>query len=199
MHDSERIKFNEYKKSRISIGITSNGIRKISGFIPWETTGHAFNMRTPDIYFEESDFQNPTVLNRLLSFEVIGCYIFTPLSDYSFLSQFDKIEDLYIEHGQNLQDLSFAKNMKEWFMFYLEDSNLENLNDLFLQKDHSTGIHAYCFGLTNCRIKDIDAIAKSSIRLSELIIRGDDSQEEKERWRAVPALKHRYYAIKANG
>ena len=196
MQDNERIKFEEYKKHRISIGITTNGIRKYSGFVPWENTGHAFNMRTPDIYFEESDFHDPTILSRLLSHEVVGCYIFTPQSDYSFLSQFNKLEDLYIEHGQNLRDLSFAQNMNEWFMCYLEDACLENLDDLFLQKEHSTDMHGYCFGLTNCQINDIAAITASSIRLSELIIRGKDSEYEKERWRAVPALKHRYYVIK---
>ena len=147
MDNNERIKFKNYSSKRISIGITENGVRRYSGFIPWESTGHAFNMRTPNIYFEEADLHDSTILNRLELFEVIGCYIFTPLSDYSFLSRFNKIEDLYIEHAQNLRDLSFAQNMNEWFMCYLEDATLENLDDLFMQKAHTTGIHAYCFGL----------------------------------------------------
>lgn len=195
MDNNERIKFENYSNKRISIGITENGVRRHSGFIPWESTGHAFNMRTPNIYFEEADLHDPAILNRLELFEVIGCYIFTPLSDYSFLSRFNKIEDLYIEHAQNMRDLSFAQNMSEWFMCYLEDATLENLDDLFLQKTRATGIHSCCFGLTNCQINDIDAIAASSIRLAELIIRGVDSKSEKARWRAVPALKRRYYAI----
>ena len=74
-------------------------IRKHSGYVPWEHTGHAFNMRTPDIYFVESDFYDSQILSRLEELEVVGCYIFVPLRDYSFLSNFTRLEDLYISHG----------------------------------------------------------------------------------------------------
>ena len=72
----------------------------------------------------------------------------------------------------------------------------ENLDDLFLQPDRVRGIHAYCFGLTNCKVKDIGAIAASGLRLSELIICGPADAQEQARWRAVPALTHRYYVLK---
>ena len=196
MQDSERIKLDSFHTKRISIGITEGGIRRNSDLIPWENTAHAFNMRIPNIYFEESDFHDPAILTRMDELEVIGCYIFTSLEDYSFLSRFPHIEDLYIARGHNVRDLSFTRNMTEWFMFYLEDAELDDLNDLFLQPNRSSKIHSYCFGLTNCRVKDISAITKSSIRLSELIICGEDCKVEKERWRAVPALKHKYYSIK---
>lgn len=196
MQNNERIKLDTYNKQRISIGITENGVRKNSGFVPWENTGHAFNMRTPNIYFEEADFHDSIILARLEELEVIGCYIFTPLEDYSFLSRFTHLEDIYIAQGHNVRDLSFVRNMTDWFMFYLEDAELDDLNDLFLQPNHTAGIRAYCFGLTNCRVKDISAIAASSIRLSELIICGEDCELEKERWLAIPALKHKYYLLK---
>lgn len=196
MQDSERAKLDAYNHQRISIGITEKGIRKHSGFVPWEHTGHAFNMLTPNIYFEESDFYDPLILARLAELEVFGCYIFTPLRDYSFLSNFTRLEDLYIAHGHNVRNLSFAKNMTEWFMFYLEDAEIDSLEDLFLQPNHASGIHAYCFGLTNCLVKDPSAISKSSIRLSELIIRGKDCELEREKWRSLPALTHKYYTLK---
>lgn len=196
MQYNERIKLDTYEQNRISIGITENGIRRHSGYVPWENTGHAFNMRTPNIYFEESDFYDPFILSRLDELEVIGCYIFTPLKDYSFLSNFTRLEDLYIAHGHNVRSLSFTQNMTEWFMFYLEDAEIDNLEDLFLQKNHTSDLHAYCFGLTNCLVKDPSAISKSSIRLSELIICGKDSETEREKWRNLPSLKHKYYTLK---
>lgn len=88
MQKNERIKLDEYNKKRISIGITENGVRRNSGYVPWENTGHAFNMRTPNVYFEESDFSDTHILSRLNELEVIGCYIFAPLKDYSFLSNY---------------------------------------------------------------------------------------------------------------
>lgn len=196
MQDNERIKLDMYEQKRISIGITENGIRRYSGYIPWENTGHAFNMRTPSIYFEESDFYDPIIRSRLNELEVIGCYIFTPLKNYSFLSDFTLIEDLYIEHGHNIRNLSFAQNMTEWFMCYLEDAEIDNLDDLFLQKKHTTELRPYCFGLTNCSVKDPSAISKSSIRLSELIICCRDCEHEREKWRNLPSLKHKYYSLK---
>lgn len=111
MQDNERIKLDVYEQKRISIGITENGIRRYSGHIPWENTGHAFNMRTPSIYFEESDFYDPLIRSRLNELEVVGCYIFTPLKNYSFLSDFTLIEDLYIAYGHNIRNLSFTQNV----------------------------------------------------------------------------------------
>ena len=196
MENSEQMKLDAYDKKHISIGITEDGIRRDSGSIPWEQTGHSFNMRIPNIYFAESDFYDPSILSRLEQLEVIGCYIFTPLEDYAFLSRFTRLQDIYIEQGHNVKNLSFTRNMTEWFMFYLEDAELDHLEDLFLQPNHSSDFHAYCFGLTNCFVKDPSAIAKSSIRLSELIICGKDCASEKEKWRSLPALTRRYYTLK---
>jgi len=197
MQNSERLKLDAYTHKRISIGITENGIRKSSCPIPWERTGHAFNMRTPDIFFEESDINDPEILSRLDRLEVIGCYIFAPLKEYSFLSRFTHLEDLYIAHGHNVRDLSFAQNLTEWFMFYLEDAEIDHLDDLFLQPNHSSVLHAYCFGLTNCQVKDPSAISKSAIRLSELIICGKDCEQERKKWLSLPALTRKYYVIKS--
>ena len=196
MKQEERARLDAYPRKRISVGITADGSRVNSGFVPWESTAHAFNMRTPDVYFEEADFSDPVILARLDELEVIGCYIFTPLESYDFLARFSRMKDLHIQKGHNLRSLSFARGMTEWFMFYLEDAELEDLDDLFLQPEHARGIFAYCFGLTNCKVKEIGAIAQSSLRLSELIIRGPANVQEQARWRAVPALKHRYYVLK---
>ena len=43
---------------------------------------------------------------------------------------------------------------------------------------------------------NMDAIAQSGLRLSELIICGPADAQEQARWRAVPALTHRYYVLK---
>ena len=196
MQPEERARLDACTGKRISVGITADGSRRCSGRVPWESTGYAFNMRTPDIYFEESDFSDPAVLARLDGLEVVGCYIFTPLESYDFLARFTRVQDLYIQKGHNLRSLAFARGMTGWFMFYLEDAQLDDLDDLFLQPDRVRGIHAYCFGLTNCKVKNIDAIAQSGLRLSELIICGPADAQEQARWRAVPALTHKYYVLK---
>ena len=196
MRPEERARLDAYTAKRVSIGITADGSRVNAGFVPWESTGHAFNMRTPQLYFEEADFYDPAILARLDALEVIGCYIFAPLESYDFLARFCCLQDLHIEKGHNLRSLAFARGMKEWFMCYLEDAQLENLDDLFLQTEHAGGIHAYCLGLTGCKVKDIGAIAESGLRLSELIICGPADAQEQARWRTVPALTHRYYIRK---
>lgn len=193
MVESERRKLQECNQTYIGIGITEGGIPRNAIGVPWAGASHAYNMRTPDIYFEESDLHDPEIMARLRQFRVVGCYIFVPLADYSFLAEFPHMEDVHIQQGSGVADLSFMRHLTHWFMFYLEDAQLENLDDLFLQADRTSTFHSFCLGLYNCRVEDVSAVGRSRLRLCELAIWGNG---EYAKWKAVPALKYKYYELK---
>ena len=192
MLDSERDKLNHYEHKYLSIGITEGGVPRMSGFVPWDGTCNAFNMRTPNIYFEEEDFQDPEILEALSRFCVFGCYIFTPLKNYDFLAQFTEIEDLFIRYGSAIRDLSFVRNMEELFMLYLEDAHLPDLEPLF-PEGRKYRMANRCLGFYHCQVDDIRALVDSKVYLSELKIwpeKGDP--EDKKRWKAARCGRFRY-------
>ena len=187
---SEAEKLRSFEGTHISIGITADGspVKAIS--VPWERTGSAYNMRIPNVFLEEKDLSTPEIMAALDKFTVIGCYILTALEDYSFLSKFVHLEDVYIRAGENITDLSFMENLTEWFMFYLEDAHLTNLDALLIQKERKSTFHSFCLGLNRCQVDDVSAIERSGIHLSELIVWGPKSHEKK--WH-LPAMTRRYY------
>ena len=177
----------------IGIGITEGGRPHDAISVPWEATAHAFNMKTPDIYFAPEDMEDEEILTQLRRFKVVGCYIFIGLENYSFLEQFTELKDVHIRYGKKITDLSFMRNMKDWFMFYIEDAQLSNLDPLFESKADGGGIHSYCLGFSNCQIDDVSAIERSGIRPSELLIWDKEDRNKYENSKKVPAHKYRYY------
>ncbi|MDD7388962.1 MAG: hypothetical protein PUG60_04750 [Lachnospiraceae bacterium] len=198
MTESEREKLFGYDKKYLSLGITEGGACRTSVSVPWERTGNAFNMRIPNIYFAREDFDDPEILEQLKKFCITGCYIFTPLQDYDFLAQFTEIRDLYIEYGGAIRNLSFMRNMKEWFLLYLEDAHLENLCDLFPEDRENYPLASRCMGFYHCQVDDVSAMQGKKIFLSELLVwPAEPDPEEKEKWRKAAkearAGRFRYY------
>ena len=192
MIESQREKLNTYPHSHLSIGITSDGTARSSGWVPWQSMGNAFNMRTPQIFFVPEDLADESIWAELSRFHIHGCYIFCPLEDYSFLNRLPEIQDLSILHGEALRDLHFLRPMDGWFHLHVEDAQLENLDDLFPDGTRK-GIHSYCVCLAGCTVKDLSALTQQGIYLSELVILAPEGSNDKERWKAVRCGQYSYF------
>ena len=107
MTEADRQALREYSKKHISIGITADGKSRRCVWVPWERTGNAMNMRTPDLYFSPEELWDEELWTELERFHVVGCYIFCPLEDYGFLTRLTALQDIQIYKGGALRDLRF--------------------------------------------------------------------------------------------
>ena len=192
MIESEREKLLGRTSEYLSIGITDGGKAPATTHIPWEKTVHAHNMKTPDVYLAPEDLEDDDVLKTLHGYRVIGCYIYTPLKNYDFISLFTELRDLNIYRGEGIRDLNFLLPLRECDMLYLEGARLDNLNPIAEVKRSVKGIFGgfRCLALCDCEIRDITSLY--GVSFSELIIW---SKNEKERWSKIPAATHRYYEL----
>lgn len=192
MIESENKKLLERNNEYLSIGITEGGEPRDITHVPWERTAHAYNMKIPNVYLSAEDLCDEELMKTLHGYEVIGCYIYTPLESYDFLSSFTALRDLNIRRAENLVSLDFARELRECSMLYLEGARLVDLNPIVEAKKSVKGIFGgfKCLGLYDCKIEDISALYEVSF--SELIIW---SRNEKERWSEIPASTHEYYEI----
>lgn len=175
------------------IGITQSGEPYGPIAVPWDSMASAFNMKTPQVYLSPEDIKNPEIFAILKNSQVVGCYIFDPLEDYSFIAEFTELRDVFIMCGGNITDISFMKNLKEWFMFYIEDAHLQNLEPLFPTQEKRAGIFPYCVGFGGCEIEDISALETPEIYLSELIVICPKGANERERWQNIRCGDFGYY------
>ena len=182
---SEREKLFSEEKDLISIGISKGGEKYGMLPVPWEQTANAFNMRTPDIYIAPEDLENQEIMAQIAKKRVVGCYIFEALEDYFFLKDFTEVRDLYIRKGKNIKDLSFLSNMKELFMLLLEDVKLDNLDDLYPPEGVKPSQYFYCMAFYHCDIRDVSALKKKDLYMSELIVWNKKTDEEYEKWKNV--------------
>ncbi|MBQ7779369.1 MAG: hypothetical protein IJ404_02645 [Clostridia bacterium] len=189
MVPSQKEKLLQYQGKYLNFGITEGGEPRNAIGVPWEATAHAFNMRTPDVYLAPEDLADEELMSQLRDFRILGCYIFTPLEDYSFLAGFPTLQDIHIRSGSAIRDLFFLKDLEDLFMFYLEDANLKSLEHLFT----AGGFHSYCLGLCNCKVAEL---TPPPHRISELVILQPEGTGERERWKALSALKYYYYEYK---
>ena len=194
MTESERQFLREYSKKYLSIGITADGKPRRSVWVPWELTGNAMNMRTPDLYFSPEELQDEALWEELKRFHIVGCYIFCPLDDYGFLYRLTELQDLNIYKGGALRDLRFLRTMPEWFQLHVEDAVLTDLNDLFPDGPRK-GILSCCICLSGCQVADLSAL--ENIRLSELVILMPEGTNDKDRWKAVRCGKYTYHEYRA--
>lgn len=192
MLDSQREALKNQNSEYLSIGITQSGEPYGPIAVPWEHTASAFNMKTPDIYLSEQDIKDPEIHEILKNYHVIGCYIFTALQDYSFIAEFKEMRDIFILDGGNITDLSFMKDLDEWFMLYIEDAHLENL-DLLFPKGRKDKFFPYCIGFGGCEIKDITALENPEIYLSELVVLCPKGTNHRERWQNIRCGTCGYY------
>lgn len=190
---SQISKLESCQKQCLSLGITADGQPRPSLGVPWESTTSAFNMCIPDLYLAPEDTQDSALLERLGAFEILGCYIFTPLSDYRFLSRFPLLRDLYIEEGQQLTSLAFARELEELSMLFLENAHLPDLTEAFPPERFSRIAHR-CLGLYHCRIDCPEAISSPRTYFAELLIWPQlPDEQERLRWKQVHAGTFRYY------
>jgi len=180
----------------LSIGITQSGEPYGAIAVPWDNTANAFNMKTPHIYLSIEDIKDTQMLETLKKFEVLGCYIFDALDDYSFIADFKDLRDVFIMNGDSITDISFMKNLKKWFMFYIENAHISNLESLFPTEEKRIQILPYCIGFGGCEIEDISALENPDIYLSELIVLCPKGANERERWQNIRCGHYGYYEYK---
>ncbi len=192
MLDSQKEIFEKLNSEYLSIGITSNGEPYGPIAVPWEHTASAFNMKTPDVFLSKQDIKDTEIREMLKKYHIVGCYIFDALDDYSFIADFKELRDVFIMNGDNITDLSFMKELDEWFMLYIEDAHIQNLDPLF-PKDKKIGFLPYCIGFGGCEINDITALENSEIYLSELIVLCPKGTNDRERWQNIRCGTYGYY------
>lgn len=196
MLDEERTELENWKSEYVSIGISEDGDSRVGAIpVPWEMTAHAYNMKIPDIFIAPEDLKDNDLMDKIKSFHVVGCYVFTQLDDYSFIAEFSDMRDVYIIDGVNVKDLSFLSNLKDWRMLYIERAHLKDLKPI-LQSSLLERLWAgFCLSFAGCTVDDVSALYEVK-QISELIIIGEDDDAERVKWRKVPAHTHRYYTIK---
>ena len=193
---TEREKLLQRTSEYLSIGITEDGSPRSVVGVPWEMTATAFNMRIPDIYLSPEDLTDDTLMAEISGYRVIGCYIYAPLLDYSFLSRFTELQDLSISRGDSIRDLSFLEGLSECRMLFLQNAKLENLDVLLDEKSHckSSVFGCYkCVALHGCEVKDISRLERERFFFTEFLVWGTAS--DRERWKVVSAGKARYFSM----
>lgn len=198
MIDSQYNKLTRHTSEYLSIGITSGGVPRNSIGVPWEATGHAFNMRTPDVYLSPEDLQDDELVGLLESYKVIGCYIWAPLEDYSFLARFKDLQDINIKNGDAITNLDFLSELYECRMLYLQNASLKNLDVIVEVKKNSTAIFGClrCIGLDNCEIEELSVFETEKVHFSEFLIWKPEGTNERDRWNVVSAGTRRYFEFK---
>ena len=192
MTESKRELLNSHPHEYVSIGITKDAQPRASGWVPWHSTSNAFNMRTPRVFFDPEELQDPEVWAWLDAHKVNGCYIYCPLTDYSFLARLPHLQDITIFRGEALRDLAFLRKLPDWFQLQVEGAVLEDLSDLFPDGPRK-GVHSYCVCLDGNTVKDMSALTQPGIYLSELVILEPEGSNDRERWKAVLCGKYSYF------
>lgn len=184
----------QMERKSLNIGINETGEPMKSFSVPWINTWCAMNMKLPDVFFSPEEIGREDVREKLREFNIFGCYIYVPLSDYSFLKDFTYLLDLHIEQGQNLKSLDFLKEKERLSMLYLENAALPDLDILIPFAAPGRGM---CLDLKNCHIGEMEDLINDHIIFSELIVEEtDSSEEEKRRWKRVRANTFRYFKLK---
>ena len=179
----------------VSLGITAFGEPRRSISVPWQRDMNAYNMRTPDVYLAPGDLADPAVRELLTACRVVGCYVFCPMADYGFLTDFPQLQDIHIRGGFALKSLDFLRDMEDWFQLCIWDADLPDLDALFPEGTHR-GIHSYCVCFNGCTVGDISALEREGVRLSELVILVPQGTNQRERWQSIRCGKYTYYEYK---
>ncbi|MBQ9827308.1 MAG: hypothetical protein IJM62_01350 [Lachnospiraceae bacterium] len=158
------------KNAYMSIAVSEDGAPVNSGPIPWERTLSGFNMRTPKLTVSAADLVDEAVMSALERCDLRGMYIFSGLSDYGFISGFKRLQDLFICRGEQIRDLSFVRELKDLFMFYLEDASIPDLKPLIEACGKGPGGPGKCFGFRRCDVADTSALMNIDFVLSELLV-----------------------------
>ena len=76
-------------------------------------------------------------------------------------------------------------------MFHIEHAHLNNLDAIY-QSSLNQGYRAFCLSFDRCQIDDISSLNKLQA-ISELIVVGERKDDERNRWKSIPAWTFRYY------
>ncbi len=154
-------------------------------------------MRIPDVYLSVRDLADAEIMALINRCKVIGCYIWVPLDDYSFLGRFSAMQDLYILKGDKIENLDFLCEMHECGMLYLQNARLQNLDIIFsLKKERKSLPGCFrCVALDNCQIRDLSVVWREKAYFSEFLVWNPASRKEKDRFTAVSAGIKRYYTF----
>lgn len=193
MLQEEKNKLFQKERQYINIGITEDGTAKKAIPIPWEVTAYSYNMCIPNVYLAPDDLEDAEIMEKLISLKVLGCYIWTPLKDYSFISNFEDLRDLSIMQGGNIMDLDFLNPLKECRMLLLENVKVDNL-DILLDLnsgDLFTGLN--CVALVNCEVADLSGFDREHFFMEFLIWDSTCNGDSQKRWNNVRAAMKRYY------
>lgn len=178
----------------MSVAVNSDGTPVRGGFVPWEGTSNAFNMKTPKATLAAADLQDAALMEDLRTCNLCGLYLFVPLEDYAFISSFRRLRDVFICHGQNVRSLSFLSGLTDLFLFYLEDAAVPDLEPLVEVFQNGSRFPAKCMGFYHCRVEDPSALGRAGFLTSELLVWPVEG-DTRERWR-FPALnpgRFRFY------
>ena len=197
MCEDERQKLINGKNKYISIGITEGGVPNTVIRIPWESTGQAYNMCTPSVYIAPEDLKDEEIMNKIMSYKVLGCYIFVPLADYNFLSDLSDLQDLFIANGDNIRELNFMENLTKCRMLFLQNTKLKNLDVLLQLNTRSEALfdRLQCVALLNCEVDDLDCFEKERHFFCEFLVWESGENKSKKRWNVVNAYTRKYYKI----
>ena len=197
MLESERKKlFDRKEGDYLSIGISEGGEHYNKYRVFWRYKVNALNMKLPDFYLAPEDLCDEEIMSQLAKHTVIGCYINTPLQDYSFLSRFPKIRDLNIARGENIKSLDFISVIEECRMLFLSDAVLENIDVLW---DMNANRESFFEKLTNvalfnCEVEDLSVFEREGYSFLEFSVWS--AKQDRSKWEKVKATKWGYFELR---
>lgn len=92
---------------------------------PWKYDVTAYNFRFPEEVIAVSDIDKIDYFEDIQSL-VISC----DLENYDFIAKMINLRQLYIYSGNNLQDISFVRNLNALSHLYIADSHIDSLDPL---------------------------------------------------------------------
>ena len=186
MTEADKQTLRSFPRRTISLGVTADGQRRRSIHIPWQLGCNAYNMRTPDLWLSPTELADGELWEELERLQVVGCYIFCPLEDYSFLNRLTRLRDIAIYKGGALRSLRFLRQMPDWYLLHVEDAVLEDLDDLFAQGSRGRNV---C--LSGCTVAK--TAAPEGAHLSELLILMPEGSRDRGRWQHISCAKFSYF------
>lgn len=135
-------------------------------------------MKLPKVYISKDNLNDEELMVKICEFKVHGCYIFCPLENYDFLSQFTDMADLNIYQAYNLKDLSFLKSFKECRMLFVSKAHLKDINEVVGSEPYFMA-QPRCLALYDCVVDDISYLKEKRLTSMNLlsVIPKDETRE----------------------
>lgn len=195
MQTQQKEKLLSMRGGYLSIGITRDGAPAGCIPVPWEKTAHAYAMKLPDVYLTPGDVSDDSIMDILRESHVVGCYIWTPLEDYRFLSCFTELRDVSIREGDGIRDLEFLRPLTECRLLFLQNAKLQNLDVILEATQKKGGLWRpfSCVALYDCTVEDTSRFAAEEHGFSEFLIWQRGGARGQSDYSAIRANTKRYY------